>query len=109
MAAIASLGTAPVGTVDVLREIDGLLDRVHTGDVCGGPAAATALGEVDRVITRLQAVRLSLVAEADRSEAAAGSGLTRGHQPGWRSALDVTAGRRPATSGWRRRWTTGFR
>jgi hypothetical protein len=76
MAAVAGLRTAPVGTVDVLREIDGLLDMVHTGDVCGGPAAATALGEVDRVITRLQAVRLSLVAEADRSEVSAGSGLT---------------------------------
>jgi hypothetical protein len=76
MAAVASLRTAPLGTVNVLREIDGLLDRVHTGDVCGGPAAATALGEVDRVISRLQAVRLSLVAEADRSEVASGSGMT---------------------------------
>ena len=76
MAAVASLRTAPLGTVDVLREIDGLLDRVHSGDVCGAPAAAAALGAVDRVITRLQAVRLSLVAEADRSQVAAGSGLT---------------------------------
>ncbi len=76
MAAVASLRTAPLGTVDVLREIDGLLDRVHTGDVSGGPAAAHALGEVDRVISRLQAVRLSLVAEADRSEVASGSGMT---------------------------------
>ncbi|TPG17292.1 HNH endonuclease signature motif containing protein [Pedococcus bigeumensis] len=76
MAAVATLRTAPIGTVDVLREIEALLDRVHTGDVCGGPAAATALGEVERVISRLQAVRLSLVAEADRSGVAAGSGLT---------------------------------
>jgi hypothetical protein len=76
MTAVASLRTAPLGTVDVLREIDGLLDRVDTGDVCGGPAAAAAMGDVDRVITRLQAVRLSLVAEADRSEVAAESGMT---------------------------------
>jgi hypothetical protein len=76
MAAVASLRTVPLGTVDVLREIDGLLDRVDTGDVCGGPAAAAAMGDVDRVITRLQAVRLSLVAEADRSEVAAESGMT---------------------------------
>jgi hypothetical protein len=76
MAAVASLRTAPLGTVEVLREISGLLDRVHTGDVCGGPAAAAAMGEVDRVITRLQAVRLALVAEADRSEVAAESGMT---------------------------------
>ena len=76
MAAVASLRTAPLGTVDVLREIDGLLDRVHTADVVGGTAAAVALDEVDRVITRLQAIRLSLVAEADRSEVAAVSGMT---------------------------------
>lgn len=76
MTAVATLRTVPLGTVDVLRDIDGLLDRMHTGDVRGGPAAAMALGEVDRLISRLQAVRLSLVAEADRSEVAAASGLT---------------------------------
>lgn len=76
MSAAASLLTAPLGTVEVLREIDELLDRVHTGDVSGGTAAAAALGDIDRVITRLQAVRLSLVAEADRSEVAADSGLS---------------------------------
>lgn len=76
MSAAATLRTVPLGTVEVLHEIDELLDRVDTGDVSGGAAAAAALGDVDRVITRLQAVRLSLVAEADRSEVASDSGLT---------------------------------
>ena len=76
MTALATLRTVPLGTADVLRDIDGLLDRLHTGDIRGGSAAAIALGEVDRLISRLQAVRLSLVAEADRSEVAAASGLT---------------------------------
>lgn len=76
MATLASLLTAPLGTVTALRDIDRLLDQVHPGDVSGGPAAAIALGEVDRAISRLQAVRLSLLAEADRSEIAASAGLT---------------------------------
>lgn len=76
MAAIATVRTAPLGTVETLRRIDGLLDRLDTGDVRGGAAAALSLGEVDRLIARLQSVRLSLVAEADRSEIASGSGLT---------------------------------
>ena len=55
----------------------GLLDRVrHRGRGRAARPRAAALGEVDRVITRLQAVRLALVAEADRSEVAAESGLT---------------------------------
>src|SRR4051812_35261192 len=84
MVAIASLPTAPLGTLDALRQIADLVDRVHTGDVSGGSAAAAALGDVDRVITRLQAVRLSLVAEADRSEVAAQSGMTG--TPAWLAA-----------------------
>jgi hypothetical protein len=76
MAAVASLRTAPLGTVDVLHDIDGLLHRMDTGDVSGGAAAAAALGHVDRVITRLQAVRLSLVAEANRSDVASQTGMT---------------------------------
>ncbi|SDP57972.1 protein of unknown function [Pedococcus dokdonensis] len=75
MTAIA-LPETSFGAVEVLREIDGLLDRVGSGDVVGGPAARTALSAVDRTISRLQAFRLSLVAEADRSEVASDSGLT---------------------------------
>ena len=84
MVAIASLPTAPLGTFDALRQIAELVDRVHTGDVSGGSAATAALADVDRVITRLQALRLSLVAEADRSEVAARSGMTG--TPAWLAA-----------------------
>ena len=76
MSAAAALQTSPVGTVEVLHQIGQLLDRVDHGDVVGAGPAGAAIGEVDRMITRLQAVRLSLVAEADRSDVAADSGMT---------------------------------
>ena len=76
MSAAVTLSTVPLGTAEVLREIDRLLDRVDRGGVIGGAAAGAALGAVDRVITRLQAVRLSLVAEAYRAEVASESGMT---------------------------------
>lgn len=76
MSTVASLRPAPLATVEVLREIDRLLDRVDRGDVVGSAAATAALGAVDRAITRLQAVRLALVAEADRSAVASESGMT---------------------------------
>lgn len=97
MVAGAALRTVPVGTVQVLREIGALVDRVQTGDVVGGAAAGVALGEVDRVIARLQAVRLALLAEADRSQVAVGAGLTgtsawlaaRTRREGGQAARDV--------------------
>ena len=75
MSAVAPL-SAPVGTIEVLREIARLLDRVDRGDVVGAAAASSALGAVDRVISRLQAVRLSLLAEADRAAVASQTGMT---------------------------------
>jgi hypothetical protein len=76
MAAIASLPTVLPGTVDALRSIDRVLDDVDTGDVVGVEAAGVVLGQVDRLIARLQAVRLSAVAEADRCRAADATGAT---------------------------------
>jgi hypothetical protein len=76
MSTAAALRAVPLGTAEVLREIDRLLDRVDRGDVVGAAAASLALGAVDRVITRLQAVRLGLVAEADRSQVASASGMS---------------------------------
>lgn len=76
MSQLATLETGPVGTVEVLREIDQVLDRLSPGDVVGGAAASAALRVADEVITRLQAMRLSLVAEADRSDVASESGMT---------------------------------
>ena len=76
MAALASSRTVPVGTVGGAAP-DGLAARSgrHRGRV-RRPAAATAMGEADRVITRMQAVRLALVAEADRCEVASETGLS---------------------------------
>ena len=76
MAALATLRTAPQGVVEVLREIGGLLDHLGPGELEPGATAGNALREVDRVITRLQSVRLSLVAQVDRAEVAAQSGMT---------------------------------
>jgi hypothetical protein len=97
MSVVAALQTFPSGTVEVLRAIDELLDRHTGGDVVGAPAAGAALGAVDRVITRLQAVRLALVAEADRAAVAAESGMTgtgawlaaRTRREGGQAARDV--------------------
>jgi hypothetical protein len=97
MSVVAALQTSPSGTVEVLRAIDELLDRHTGGDVVGAPAAGAALGAVDRVITRLQAVRLALVAEADRAAVAAESGMTgtgawlaaRTRREGGQAARDV--------------------
>ncbi|GAA2166115.1 HNH endonuclease signature motif containing protein [Pedococcus bigeumensis] len=97
MSAAVTLDPGLTGTVEVLRAIDELLDRHVGGDVIGAAAAGSALGAVDRVITRLQAVRLSLVAEADRSAVAAESGMTgtgawlaaRTRREGGQAARDV--------------------
>lgn len=76
MALLADLVPSPLATASGLRDIAGLVDRIDTGDVVGARAATTALAEVDRLISRLQSVRLALVAEADRSAVADASGLT---------------------------------
>lgn len=76
MTTLAPVTTVPVGTVEVLRGMHSLLDRVDTSDVVGGSAAAGAVGEADRVIARMQAVRLALLAEADRCEVASQTGLS---------------------------------
>jgi hypothetical protein len=97
MSVIAAFQAFPSGTVEVLRAIDELLDRHTGGDVVGAPAAGAALGAVDRLITRLQAVRLALVAEADRAAVAAESGMTgtgawlaaRTRREGGQAARDV--------------------
>jgi hypothetical protein len=97
MSTAAALDPGLTGTVEVLRAIDELLDRHVGGDVIGAAAAGSALGAVDRVITRLQAVRLSLVAEADRSAVAVESGMTgtgawlaaRTRREGGQAARDV--------------------
>lgn len=52
-----------------------LLDRIDSRSAASVDAAA-AIGAVDRAISRLQALRLSLVAAADRANIADGAGMT---------------------------------
>ena len=90
MAAVATLTTARTGTADLLRQMHTLLDRADTSDVVGAPAAASALREVDRLIARVQAVRLALLAEADRCQVAAQSGASG--TPAWLASATRTDG-----------------
>jgi hypothetical protein len=97
MSAAVALDPGLTGTVEVLRAIDELLDQHAGGDVIEAAAASSALGAVDRGITRLQAVRRSWVAEADRSAVAVESGMTgtgawlaaRTRREGGQAARDV--------------------
>ena len=90
MAAVATLAPAPTGTATLLRQLHTLLDRADTSDVVGGTAAASALREVDRLIARIHAVRLALLAEADRCQVAAPTGLSG--TPAWLAATTRTDG-----------------
>lgn len=75
--AIAPLAAAPaLGVPEAVRLIAGVLDRTQVGGPLTASSAAAALGQVDRVMSRLDAVRLALVAAADRAAVAAQSGLT---------------------------------
>lgn len=76
MAQVATLPSAPVPTVDALRAIHRLLDRLDPRGTAGGKAAHEVVRQVDRAIARLQAVRLAAVAEAERSGAPAQAGAT---------------------------------
>ena len=75
--AIAPLTAAPpLGVRDAMRLIHEVLDRTEAGGPLTASSAAAALGQVDRVMARLDALRLGLVAAADRAAVAAQSGLT---------------------------------
>ena len=64
-----------VGVVGVLARVHAALDGAGDLGLVSGDYA-TAVREVDRAISRLQALKLSLVAAADRAQVAAGSGMT---------------------------------
>jgi hypothetical protein len=90
MAAVAALTPTPMATGEVLRSIHGLLDVVDTGDVVGGAAAHAVVRGVDRAISRLQAVRLAAVAEADRAGAAEQAGASG--TSAWLATVSRTGG-----------------
>ena len=53
-----------------------MLDRCAGVDDLSGYAAASLIGELERAVTRLQAMKLGLVARVDRAEVASESGMT---------------------------------
>ncbi|MFN8189180.1 MAG: DUF222 domain-containing protein [Nocardioidaceae bacterium] len=76
MTTVLDLRPDATGVLGMLAGVHALLDAApaDVGLVSGD--YATAVREVDRAVARLQAVRLSLVAAADRAEVAAGSGMS---------------------------------
>jgi hypothetical protein len=90
MAAVATLAPARTGTAHLLRQLHALLDQADTSDVVGASAAGDALREVDRLLARVHAVRLALLAEADRCDVAAQSGASG--TPAWLAATTRTDG-----------------
>jgi hypothetical protein len=74
-AVMTQLRPVEVGAAgDALRTVHRALDQVAVGPGVTDPGRL--IGEVDRAITRLQAVRLDLVRSADRAQVAAESGAS---------------------------------
>lgn len=75
--AITAIDPAPpLAAADVVRQVHAVLDRVGPVDDLSGYAASSLVVELDRAMTRLQAVKLSLVAVVDRSDVASDAGMT---------------------------------
>ena len=75
--AIAPLHPSPpLAAVDGVRQVHAVLDRcAGVGDL-SGYAASSLIGELERAVTRLQALKLSLVTVVDKADLAAESGMT---------------------------------
>ena len=72
--AIAPLHPSPpLAVADSVRQVHMVLDRCVGVEDLSGYAASSLIGELERAVTRLQAMKLSLVAVVDR---AADSGMT---------------------------------
>src|SRR5690349_23209927 len=75
--AIAPIHPAPpLAAADAVRQVHAVLDRVESVDGLSGHAASSLVADVDRAVTRLQALKLSLVAVVDRSDVASDAGMT---------------------------------
>jgi hypothetical protein len=75
--AIAPLHPSPpLAAAEVVGQVHAVLDRAGPVDGVSGYAASSLVGDVDRAITRLQAMKLSLVAVVDRSDVATDAGMT---------------------------------
>lgn len=75
--AIAPLHPSPpLAVADGVSQVHAVLDRCASVDDLSGYAASSLIGEVDRAVTRLQAMKLSLVAVVDKSDVASDAGMT---------------------------------
>ncbi|KQU70724.1 HNH endonuclease signature motif containing protein [Phycicoccus sp. Root101] len=75
--AIAPLHPSPpLAVADGVRQVHRVLDRCDTVPALSGAAAASLLGEVDRAVTRLQSMKLALVARAHEAQVADEAGMT---------------------------------
>src|SRR5689334_10172240 len=75
--AIAPTHPAPLlAAAAAVRQVHAVLDRVGPVEELDGYAASHLLGDVDQAITRMQALKLSLVARVDQSDVAADAGMT---------------------------------
>jgi hypothetical protein len=75
--AIAPLHPSPpLAVADSVRQVHSVLDRCASVEALSGYAASSLIGELERAVTRLQAMKLSLVAVVDKADVAADSGMT---------------------------------
>ena len=75
--AIAPLHPSPpLAVVDGVRQVHAVLDRCAGVEDLSGYAASSLIGELERAVTRLQALKLSLVAVVDKTDVAADAGMT---------------------------------
>lgn len=66
----------PLAVADGVRQVHSVLDRCAGVEDLPGYAAASLIGELERAVTRLQALKLSLVAVVDKADLAADAGMT---------------------------------
>ncbi len=96
MAVAPLVASPPLSAADGLRQIHGVLDRIEVCDAPSGPtAAARILGELERAVARLQAVKLRVVARTDHQDVAGESGLSG--TGAWLAATTRSDGARAAT------------
>ena len=75
--AIAPLHPSPpLAVSDGVRQVHSVLDRCDGVEDLSGYAASSLIGELERAVTRLQAMKLSLVAVVDKANVAADAGMT---------------------------------
>ncbi len=70
---LPTTGTVPV--IEGVRRVHDVLDSVESGPI-HGPVTGPDIASVDRAISRLESMKLSMVAAADRGEVATTAGMT---------------------------------